>query len=590
MLGIHQNPTRPNSARGAPDQTSEKPLRVASQKDAAYLSHTTAEIVGKLWNSDWMSLMPSRDSSTESEFCIQDVPVAKKILSDLSFGQMHSRRKSLIPFVVPRQWMFYNIAGTDATAPSWTLSEPKESLETLCSFHRQEFRLIIFLDGLDEFDGLDSSDGNPSALLDWISDTLERYKVKFCVSSRPMNHFADTFREYRSLAMQQLTRRDIQAVVEAKFGNSAAYQEIKVSHPKDADRLVREIIDKAEEQPEPSLLWERLSSIPGDIEGLYNSIWSSIPPKRLATTSKILQTYRAQDIDTSLVAFWLACVDANTKASAQLAPTEELLKTPRRRDVFDFARSGFSRIHRIPVQARINRDHMVLSLDNLNRIACDIVVAGCKSGNISHQLAAYANGSSPERFSRAGWPTLMLGENITHLELSFVGTAASAGFTSYVKAKVEADPSFLVPKRGRVSLLENAIFPYLYTVWEIASSDAFFLPDLKETREQRLKIIELLLGASDVKHETALGCSMCDAVHKAMVAVHPAILDSLPWYEQVLPLLKTHGYTANHSGGERKNEIRGGTEDEANWNDVPVRWRGFSGMAEDEKGKSANED
>ena len=169
---------------------------------------------------------------------------------------------------------------------------------------------------------------------------------------------------------------------------------------------------------------------------------------------------------------------------------------------------------------------------------------------ISHSLAESVNIDDVDhRFSGAGWPTLVLGENMTHIEFSFVGTAASAGCASYVRAKVDADKSLLEPKKGRVSVLENAIFPHLGTIWDSRHSDANFLPKLEETTRQREEIIRFLLArAGRKKYETLLGDSMYDAVHAAQKQELPGKLDRPEWYGEILQLLRDHGYRPTWSG------------------------------------------
>ncbi|RYP07847.1 hypothetical protein DL765_009000 [Monosporascus sp. GIB2] len=433
--------------------------------------------------------------------------------------QCLNARKHLIPVVAPKQWALYNVVGTDAVAPSWSLQELMESFETLCSLH------------------------------------------------------------------------DIRRFVHAKFDNCPAFQEMKEVYPRDAELLLYEILDKAQ----GVFLWGpdyRASVNLG--EGLRQQLPKIVNRLLNANTRGIceLSSDRVELLHRSALD-WMTkgekWTEICSKAPADFEPNLELLeaslvltsagkllKRPRRQDVFSFVRSCFSRMHRIPFPDRISEGRMVQTLDKVNRLACDAVVAGCQSGNISHQLAAsYASNDSggPEGFSGAGWPTLVLGENITHLEFSFVGTAASAGFGRYVKAKVRADGgSLLVTKKGRVSLLESTIFPDLCTVWDSAWSDADFLPSHEETKERRLEIIRFLVTeAYDTRCETALGHPMYDAVRKAQRGALRGKLDSPEWYAQVLQVLEGNGYymaTRIESEGGDEN----GVEDEDEGGDEPRRW------------------
>lgn len=147
----------------------------------------------------------------------------------------------------------------------------------------------------------------PSVLVDWILDIITQHHVKVCVSSRPWNVFSDAFRKERSLTMQSLTYRDTKHFVQTKFGDSVAFQELSEVFHDEASILLKEIVERAEgiflwvdlvvrsllstlvDTPSLPHLQEKLAEIPGDIKGLYNNIWCSIPPDRLATTSKIFQ-------------------------------------------------------------------------------------------------------------------------------------------------------------------------------------------------------------------------------------------------------------------------------------------------------------
>lgn len=548
--------------------------------------------------------------------------------------QCLSVRRDMIPMVVPRRWALYNILGNELSATSWTISELEESFDTLCSYHGKAFRLLIFVDGLDE---LGDSEGSLDSLLRWVRDTTHR-GIKVCVASRPEIPFKDDFQpDCCSLEMQRLTRRDIESFVREQFKKSRAFEQFESAFPLPTANLVNGIIKKAE----GVFLWvdlvvrtflatiktnpawfnaqKQLEKIPSDIMELYDSIWKKILLDKDSTASKIFQLYRAQDRDTTAQEFWLAHEEPGARAEilsnglmtieigellerllngqtrgicelvsgrvrllhrsasewmtknwpmiCEQAPTGfepnlELLDSflllfaakrsepldPRREDVFSFIKKCFERLRRIPVPdmlERIDEKRLVQIFDKINNIAQGIMKKGCKKGNISHQLAVKnANSLSYGEFSAAGWPTLVLGENITHIEFSFVGIAASAGFLPYVKAKVAADKNLLIPQLGRVSLLENTIFPDLGTVWNSKYSDADFLPHSKETADQRYNIIKFLLSVYDKqlihRFRTAVGNSLLDAVYKAQEKRLLGELDEPEWYTRVLRLFESY--------------------------------------------------
>ncbi|KAH7010155.1 hypothetical protein EDB80DRAFT_610948 [Ilyonectria destructans] len=571
-----------------------------------------------------------------------------------------SDRRDLIPVVAPRRWALYSILGSGTAAPEWTWRELKESFEVLCSLHGKEFQLVLFIDGLDEF----GENGNsPSVLVDWILDIITRHHVKVCVSSRPWNVFSDAFRKERSLTMQSLTYRDIEHFVQTKFGDSVAFQELSEVFHNEASTLLKEIVERAEgvflwvdlvvrsllstlvDTPSLPHLQEKLAEIPGDIKGLYNNIWCSIPPDRLATTSKIFQlctTIRTSMRHSTANIFWLAIggsphavmdpkahqgipklmrriLDGHTrgmcelplgglivqflhrsasewtleknrwdeicsKSPADFEPNLSLLEaliiveaplqTPdltytftdsertiiRSEDTFPTLEDTFEIVDDFLIYAlraqdskRAPEDRLIKALDNAHKVtemimdmATDLVAPGTpRDGN-------------PNSFSTDNWPAHAFHQKGGRFECSFVGAAARAGFTLYVKKKVLDDMSLLVPQRNRVSLLESAIFQHSRstTLHLTAFNDPFYTDP---TLSQRLEIIQFLLEVSDVHYKTASGEPMYDIVQKftskEFVDAFAGESESAEWYTQVFRLLEEHGYgpdgTAGKSGKEK---------------------------------------
>jgi len=238
-------------------------------------------------------------------------------------------RKDLIPTVMPRRWALYNLLGSDVTAPEWTWRELTESFERLCSYNGKEFRLALFIDGLDEFDGAETF---PEVLVGWIKGAVQQHDIKVCVSSRPWNTFSDAFRHDRSLKMQELTKRDIRRFVHAKFDDNPAFTELREVFTTEADQLLKDIVEKAEgvflwvslvvgsllstltDTPSIPHLQKILAETPSDIMGLYDSIWGGIPAGKRTSASKIFQLFRVQR-SVDLVTFWLAYEGSAVRAS-----------------------------------------------------------------------------------------------------------------------------------------------------------------------------------------------------------------------------------------------------------------------------------
>ncbi|KAK7408953.1 hypothetical protein QQX98_008897 [Neonectria punicea] len=241
--------------------------------------------------------------------------------------QVLRERPDLIPIVAPRRWALFGLLDSDVSPPGWTWRELKESFDTLCHYHRMEFSLVVFIDGLDEFSEAEKS---PGTLINWIEDIITHHHVKVCVSSRPWNVFSDAFSKGPSLTMQSLTRRDIQHFVNSEFEKSPAFQDLWDVFDDEAVSLLEEITEKADgvflwvslvvksllfilvDTPSLPHLHKKLADIPSDIIGMYTSIWHSIPPERLATASKVFQICRAAIDGLHVEVCWLATEGVST--------------------------------------------------------------------------------------------------------------------------------------------------------------------------------------------------------------------------------------------------------------------------------------
>jgi hypothetical protein len=107
----------------------------------------------------------------------------------------------LIPTIFPTRWTNYTLFGGDARPFTWL--ELTNALKILISMDR--FNFLLFIDGLDEFDGPPSEMGSLVLELSRISPQT----IKLCVSSRPWLVFEESFRQIPFLRMEDLTRRDM---------------------------------------------------------------------------------------------------------------------------------------------------------------------------------------------------------------------------------------------------------------------------------------------------------------------------------------------------------------------------------------------
>lgn len=122
--------------------------------------------------------------------------------------QILRRYPRLIPQVCPKRWDDDSIY--DQQSDPWSLEELSDTIKVLSQLHIPEARFCLFIDGLDEYDGL------PNNIIRVLKSLAKSTSFKLCVSSRPWNEFKDAFGEGRcdgSILLENFTRRDIERFV-----------------------------------------------------------------------------------------------------------------------------------------------------------------------------------------------------------------------------------------------------------------------------------------------------------------------------------------------------------------------------------------
>lgn len=239
--------------------------------------------------------------------------------------QCLSQRPDLIPKITPRRWALRSVFGEESfTPPEWTWEELNQTFALLAERSGPDFRLALFIDGLDEFDG------DPKDIISLVKSINLRQNVKICVASRPWTAFTDALAQSPSLTMQRLTEKDILTYVRGQFENCRAYHERKAAFPEAVATLLKDVVLRAEgvflwvsvvvrslkEDMEDgqslSELQTILQSLPEDITSLYSKIWQRIQHKGNSISGHLLQLKMAAiniiPLDASLM--WLALGEA----------------------------------------------------------------------------------------------------------------------------------------------------------------------------------------------------------------------------------------------------------------------------------------
>ncbi|KAM7218406.1 hypothetical protein V8F06_006170 [Rhypophila decipiens] len=218
--------------------------------------------------------------------------------------QIISKNPSLAPEVFPDRWAMLRLFG-GMSLPAWTCEELLASLSSLPkrTFACGKYSLVIFIDGLDEFNEVNDSH---DYLIQLIQQLKDLPNTKICVSSRPWTAFKDAFKNRSQLRMEDITAKDVEAFVHGKLHENEGFRELRDENPARANELITTIVEKAEgvflwvdvvtrtlltglsdgdHLPELQAL---LEDIPSDLMDLYTRLWQRIKPERKRHGAKLV--------------------------------------------------------------------------------------------------------------------------------------------------------------------------------------------------------------------------------------------------------------------------------------------------------------
>ncbi|KAF7925040.1 uncharacterized protein EAE98_007128 [Botrytis deweyae] len=251
-------------------------------------------------------------------------------------SQILGHLPDLIPVCFPQRWAK---TYTDSVRPFseahqkvhpmemeyWSLTELQAAMRSLVSQSVQHFKLCLFVDGLDEYEG------EPSAITKYFSMLAQVPWLKICVSSRPLLGFDDAFGSGPSLRLQDLTCIDINHYVKSSLQENVNYRRLCVEQPVQALNLIRNIVSRADgvflwvrlvlqeivrgldNRDSLQDLQERMEILPQDLEELFSSMLGKIEPfysKKAASIFLIVQAANVhqrsvKSLDTLILSFAL---------------------------------------------------------------------------------------------------------------------------------------------------------------------------------------------------------------------------------------------------------------------------------------------
>jgi hypothetical protein len=110
-----------------------------------------------------------------------------------------------------------------------------------------QFRLCLFIDGLDEFDGKEMSHSRLAKELQaWTEDPDSTSFLKLCVSSREEHPIMSAFPACQRIHLQDLTRGDISAMVSSTLETSDFFLQLQKQDPTGSRALIASIVGDAE--------------------------------------------------------------------------------------------------------------------------------------------------------------------------------------------------------------------------------------------------------------------------------------------------------------------------------------------------------
>lgn len=182
----------------------------------------------------------------------------------------------------------------------WTLRHLREALEVILAQSRIPLRILVFFDALDEFDG------EPRAIADFVQDLGTQRKgstteVKVCCSSRPWTAFQDAFSDSDGCRVHEHTHEDIRRYINGRVSENTRMTQMMKGGPQangySVQRLIRKLPNRANgvfvwvrlvldellracsDGATPGELAEILSTIPGDLDEVYQRSVDRIPLK-----------------------------------------------------------------------------------------------------------------------------------------------------------------------------------------------------------------------------------------------------------------------------------------------------------------------
>jgi hypothetical protein len=210
-----------------------------------------------------------------------------------------------------------------------------------------DYRICLFIDGLDEYVGDDINSLEHQRLADNLNNWASQDNIKILASSRPDRVFEETFSDDFRIRLHKLTTQDIAVIGYVMFEKHKSFK----NHAEVRSRY-KELVAKVVELSQGVILWARmaictllnaigrdtpidkavkkLETAKGDINKLYDGMFKSISPDDLDEACKLLLLYaenKGYDLNALSIKWLDEMEDSDFPAKCEIRPyTDEEIK------------------------------------------------------------------------------------------------------------------------------------------------------------------------------------------------------------------------------------------------------------------------
>ena len=213
--------------------------------------------------------------------------------------QILRRCPNLIPIVCERRWQEDSVYGKHSDP--WTLEELDDAFFRITNQPMRRIRFCMFIDGLDEYDGL------PTEIIDRLQVLAKSEGIKMCLASRPWTPFRTAFAEGTSggfLLLEKHTKPDIERFVKDILEKDKRFTLAERSD-KRYGLFVHEVIERAlgvflwvylvvnelllglGERNKLEDLRRKLDTMPHDLESYFRRIFDKVDKAHRTESAKV---------------------------------------------------------------------------------------------------------------------------------------------------------------------------------------------------------------------------------------------------------------------------------------------------------------